>query len=77
MIGLPRWKGALAVGLAFTLLSGVAPLVMPNPYFPDAVRWVHFGEVVSSNFVFGALVGLIWGKPRLTVAPQAAQGATA
>jgi hypothetical protein len=64
LLGLPRATGALAVGLAFTMLNGVAPLIMPNPYFPDTVRWVHFCEVTSSNFVFGALVGWIWGKPR-------------
>ena len=64
MIGLSRWHGALAVGLAFTILSGVAPLLMPNPYFPDYVRWTHFAEVTSSNFLFGCLIGLIWGKPR-------------
>jgi len=71
MFGMRRWPGALTVGLAFTLLSGVAPLMQPNPYFPDAVRCVHFGEVVSSNFVFGMVVALLWGKSRQAVAPQA------
>lgn len=61
MFRLPHFAGALAVGLAFTVLSGVAPLIMPNPIFPDAVRWVHFGEVTSSNFVFGCIVGWVWG----------------
>lgn len=75
MIGIPRWKGALSVGLAFTVLSGVAPLLMPNPYFPDAVRWVHFGEVVTSNFVFGVMVGLIWGKPQTVSIPRASKAA--
>jgi hypothetical protein len=70
MIGLRRWTGALAVGLAFTILSGVAPLLIPNPYFPDYVRWTHFGEVVSSNFVFGMIVGLIWGESRASAAPK-------
>jgi len=63
MLGLPRLQGALAVGLMFTLLSGVAPLLMPNPFFPDSVRWVHFCEVVSENFVFGAIVAWLWGRP--------------
>src|SRR5579864_1338188 len=63
MLGLPRLAGALAVGAVFTILSGVAPLLMPNPYFPDAVRWVHFCEVTSSNLVFGAIVGWLWGQP--------------
>lgn len=71
MIGLARWQGAIAVGLAFTILSGVAPLLTPNPYFPDYVRWVHFGEVTSSNLIFGMLVGLIWGKPKpISAAPK-------
>jgi len=62
MFRLPHLAGALAVGLAFTVLSGVAPLIVPNPFFPDAVRWVHFGEVTSSNFVFGCVVGWVWGR---------------
>jgi hypothetical protein len=70
LIGMRRWPGALVVGLAFTMLSGVAPLLAPNPYFPDAVRWVHFGEVVSSNFVFGTVVGWTWGGPE----PRSASG---
>ncbi len=65
MLGLPRLAGALAVGAVFTILSGVAPLLTPNPLFPDAVRWVHFCEVSSSNFVFGAIVGWLWGQPKL------------
>lgn len=63
MLGLSRLTGALAVGALFTVLSGIAPLLMPNPAFPDAVRWVHFAEVVSENFVFGAIVAWLWGEP--------------
>jgi hypothetical protein len=29
--------------------------------FPDNVRWAHFCEVTSSNFVFGFVVGWVWG----------------
>jgi hypothetical protein len=61
MFHLPGVSGALAVGLAFTLLSSVT-LIVPNPVFPDLVRWVHFCEVTSSNFVFGCLVGWVWGN---------------
>lgn len=68
MLGFSRLRGAIAVGAAFTILSGVAPLLMPNPYFPDAVRWVHFCEVVSENFVFGAIVAWLWGEPQFAVA---------
>ena len=63
MFRLPRLSGALAVGLAFTLVSAVATLIIPNPFFPDSVRWAHFCEVTSSNFLFGCVVGWIWGKP--------------
>jgi len=63
MLGLPRVSGALAVAAVFTLLTGVVPLLMPNPYFPDSVRWVHMCEVTSSNFVFSAFVAWLWGRP--------------
>ncbi len=64
MIGPQRPGRIITVGLAFALLS-VAPLVVPNPLFPDTVRWVHFCEITSSNFVFGILVALIWSKNHL------------
>lgn len=63
MLGMARLSGALVVATVFTLLTGVAPLLMPNPYFPDSVRWVHFCEVTSSNFVFATVVALLWGPP--------------
>lgn len=75
MLGLSRMTGALAVGAIFTLLSGVAPLLIPSPVFPDSVRWVHFLEVTSSNFVFGAVVGWLWGQPKLSDSPALAQAA--
>jgi len=75
MLGLPRLSGALAVGLVFTLLSGAAPLLIPNPYFPDSVRWVHFCEVTSENFLFGAIVAWLWGRPQLAHAPALRQAA--
>jgi hypothetical protein len=65
MFRLTWLSGALAVGLAFTLLSGVATLIIPNPFFPDAVRWVHFCEVTSSNFVFGCVVAWVWGRTQI------------
>jgi hypothetical protein len=64
MAGLPRAKGAVAVGVVFTLVSGVAPLLLPSPYFPDAIRWVHFFEVTITNLVFGAIIAAMWGPPK-------------
>ncbi|MGH9612103.1 MAG: hypothetical protein ACRD4P_03380 [Bryobacteraceae bacterium] len=65
LVRLPRWSGALAVGAIFTVLNGVTALLIPNPYLPDAVRWAHLCEVTSSNFVFGAIVGWLWGQRNL------------
>ena len=38
-------------------------LVVPNAVFPDAIRWAHFVEVVTSNFVFGAIAGWLMSGP--------------
>jgi hypothetical protein len=63
MLSLRGLRGALVVGLVFTLLSAVTPLLIPNPYLPDAVRWAHMCEVTSSNFLFGAMMAWLWGEP--------------
>ena len=54
-------RGARAAwaGAALSIIGGVAPLLMPNPFFTDAVRWAHFVETSVSNLVFGALAGWI------------------
>jgi hypothetical protein len=74
MVRMSRWSGGVAVGSVFAIVSGVAPLLIPNPFFPDSVRWVHLCEVTSSNFLFGVLVSWIWGAPEiaLDLARQAA-----
>jgi len=74
LLGLSRLSGAVATGLCFTMLSGFLPLLIPNPIFPDAVRWVHMAEVTSSNFVFAFFVAWIWtSSPAHAVAlPRAA-----
>lgn len=69
MLGLPRQSGAFAVALVFTLLTGVATLLVPNPVFPDSVRWAHFSEVTSEMFVFGAVVSWLWGPPKIAHLP--------
>jgi hypothetical protein len=62
LLRLPRVSGALAVGVVLALLNGVAPLLIPNPYLPDVVRWAHLFEIAGSNFVFGGIVGWLWGR---------------
>jgi hypothetical protein len=69
MLGMPRLSGALVVGLVFTILTGTAPLLIPNPVFPDSVRWAHFCEVTSEMFIFGAVVAWLWGPPQFANLP--------
>jgi hypothetical protein len=73
MLGLPRVGGALVVGLVFTLLTGAAPLLIPNSVFPDSVRWAHFCEVTSEMFVFGAAVAWLWGPSKPAESPALQQ----
>jgi hypothetical protein len=62
MLRLPHFSGALAVGLAFTFISGVAALIMPNGIFPNTVSRAHFREVSTSNLVFGIVVAWLRGQ---------------
>lgn len=64
---------ALWAGLTMSLIGGVAPLLMPNPYFTDAVRWAHFVETSVSNLIFGIAAGWILARPtaaRFDAAPS-------
>ncbi len=63
LLRLPRLSGALSVGAVLAVLNGIAPLLIPNPYLPNVVRFAHLCEIASSNFVFGLIVGWLWGKP--------------
>jgi hypothetical protein len=53
-------RRAWLTGLCFTLLSGVAPLILPNPYFPDSVRYAHLFEVTTENFILASVAGYLW-----------------
>jgi hypothetical protein len=54
----PWWEAGLAVALSFAVLMS-APLLLPNPLMPRAVRMAHLLETSTSNFLFGWLVALI------------------
>jgi hypothetical protein len=62
-----RGRHALAGALAMSVIGGVVPLIVPNAVFPDTIRWAHFIEVVTSNFVFGAIAGWLMSGPRAKV----------
>jgi hypothetical protein len=67
--------GALVALLLPPLLPPKEPLLMPNPYSPDVVRWAHSCETTSSNFMFAALVAWLWGQPKLVHSKALAQAA--
>jgi hypothetical protein len=52
---------ALAVGALFAVVMN-SGLLLPNPYMPYEVRMVHLLETASSNFLFGAVVGWMFGR---------------
>jgi len=49
---------ALSVRLAF-------PVLVPNPYMPWTVRRVHFVELLTENFFFGAVAAWLFGGNRV------------
>ena len=59
--------GAASAALAVALLFGVlfpSQLLVPNPWMPDHVRWLHLLETSTSTFLFGLFVG--WQLHRLS-----------
>lgn len=54
-----RRTAALLAGLTLSILGGVAPLLVPNAYLPEAIRYAHLPEVGVSNFLFGWIAGLL------------------
>lgn len=58
-----RRDAALFTGLVLSVIGGVAPLLVPNPYLPDSIRAVHLLEVGVSNLMYGALCGWVLAGP--------------
>ncbi|MCR9253186.1 MAG: hypothetical protein NXI20_22425 [bacterium] len=50
---------ALLVGMVFSIIGGVAPLIPPNESMPQFIRVAHGIEVGISNFLYGISVLLI------------------
>ena len=61
-INLPLIKKALLVGLVFSMLGAIAPLIPPNEFMPGNIRFVHGFEVGISNFLYGLLLGYLFGQ---------------
>jgi hypothetical protein len=62
MIKTKRWEAALMIGLQLSILGGIAPLLPPNPYMPPEIRLVHGIEIGISNFIYGAIIGLLFAS---------------
>jgi hypothetical protein len=54
----PRY-GPVVLGLAFSVIGGIAPLLQDNPFMPPDIRSIHLIEVGISNFLFGVVVALL------------------
>lgn len=64
-LNLTSLKKSILVGLVFSILGGIAPLIQPNDLMPDYVRWGHLFEVGISNFLYGLVLGyLLRQKPQ-------------
>ncbi|MFQ6001763.1 MAG: hypothetical protein ACE5LG_08875 [Anaerolineae bacterium] len=55
-----QWEVGLAIALLFAVWS--SQLLLPNPYMPETVARAHLVETVSSDFIFGWLVGWLLSR---------------
>ncbi len=71
------WEAALATGLAFTVTMN-AGMIFPNPFMPPLVQQAHTIELVTSNLLYGVLLGLLmlW-RPSSQERKMPSQAATA
>ncbi len=56
-----RMGAATLAAVTLSVLGGVAPLLLPNPFMPDTIRLPHMIETSVSNFLwaFGAALLLV------------------
>lgn len=53
---------AIFVGLVFSVIGGIAPLLPPSDLMPGHIRLVHGVEVGISNFLYGLVLGSLLGQ---------------
>ena len=61
-VNLSLHKKAVLIGLLFSILGGIAPLILPNAAIPDYIRLGHGFEVGISNFLYGLVLGYLFNK---------------
>jgi hypothetical protein len=55
-------RKALLIGLVFSILGGIAPLIPPNEFMPADIRIGHGFEVGVSNLIYGVILGYLLGR---------------
>ena len=63
-------KKAILVGLIFSILGGIAPLIPPSEFMPGNIRLVHGIEVGISNFLYGLALGFLLGQKAKNEGPS-------
>jgi len=58
------WIKGIIIGLLFGVMA-TGGLLLPNPYMPAEVRWIHLWETSTSNFLFGFVAGWILRWPKV------------
>lgn len=61
-------KKAILVGLVFSILGGIAPLIPPNEFMPANIRLVHGFEVGISNFLYGFVISYLLKQKNQVIA---------
>jgi len=59
---LAQIKAALLIGVIFSILGGIAPLIPPNELMPLHIRLAHGFEVGISNLIYGILAAYLLVK---------------
>jgi hypothetical protein len=52
----------LLMSLMLVMATTAMGLIIPNFLFPDAVRWAHFREMISSMLVFAVVIWFVYDK---------------
>ncbi len=65
---LNKWRTGVLIGLFFSILGGIAPLLSPNELMPIHIRLAHGFEVGISNFLYGLILGVMFTPRKLSQA---------
>jgi hypothetical protein len=61
-VNLSLFKKAVLTGLIFSIIGGIAPLILPSAEMPSYIRLGHGFEVGISNFLYGLILGYLFSQ---------------